>query len=94
MLHDFRNLGWDKIPEESHLNTMLREAVLMALVTLDHEETVKEGIRRFQKFLDEKDTPLLPPDMRRVRSVIKRKTFLRQSSNILGKFCYMLTGSL
>uniref|UniRef100_A0A7N0VBP6 Aminopeptidase n=1 Tax=Kalanchoe fedtschenkoi TaxID=63787 RepID=A0A7N0VBP6_KALFE len=77
-------LGWEMIAGESHLSTMLREAVLMALVSLGHEETVREGIRRFRKFLDDKDTPLLPPDMRRVAyKAVMRKTSTADKSGLV-----------
>ncbi|KAL3497457.1 hypothetical protein ACH5RR_040189 [Cinchona calisaya] len=58
-------LGWDPKPGESHLDAMLRGELLTALALFGHEETQKEASRRFHIFLDDRDTPVLPPDLRR-----------------------------
>ncbi|CAI9093746.1 OLC1v1029307C1 [Oldenlandia corymbosa var. corymbosa] len=62
-------LGWDPKPGESHLDAMLRGELLNALSFFEHEETQKEAIRRFHIFLDDRNTPVLPPDLRRVAYV-------------------------
>ncbi|CAI9093745.1 OLC1v1029306C1 [Oldenlandia corymbosa var. corymbosa] len=59
-------LGWDPKPGESHLDAMLRGELLTALSLFEHEETQKEASRRFHIFLDDRNTPVLPPDLRRV----------------------------
>jgi len=45
---------------------MLRGEVLTALAVFGHDETLKEAVRRFDAFLADRNTPLLPPDIRRV----------------------------
>ena len=37
---------------ESHLDTLLREEVLVALATFDHSETQKELMKRLRSYLD------------------------------------------
>ena len=59
-----RKLGWDPKTGESHLDAMLRGEVLIALALFGHDPTLNEASRRFQAFLDDKNTPLLPPDTR------------------------------
>lgn len=58
-------LGWDPKEGESHLDAMLRGELLNALAAFGHDETINEAIRRFHKFLDDRNTPILPPDLRR-----------------------------
>lgn len=41
---------------------------MSALVSFGHEETVNEAKRRFEAFLEDRDTPLLPADIRKVIS--------------------------
>lgn len=62
-----RKLGWDPKPGESHLDAMLRGEILTALALFSHEPTIKEANRRCHAFLDDRSTPLLPPDIRKVR---------------------------
>ncbi|KAJ4748817.1 aminopeptidase M1 [Rhynchospora pubera] len=62
-------LGWDVKEGKSHLDTMLRAELLMALVRLGHINTVKEGIRRFHIFLNDRNSSVLPPDIRKVAYV-------------------------
>jgi len=61
-----RRLGWEAGPDEGHLDSMLRGELLSALVSFGHEETVNEAKRRFEAFLVDRDTPLLPADTRKV----------------------------
>lgn len=61
-----RKLGWEPKQGESHLEAMLRGQVLTALAEFGDEPTLKEASRRFHAFLDDRSTPLLPPDIRRV----------------------------
>jgi len=58
-------LGWDPIPGESHLNAMLRGKILEVLAQFEHEETKVEARRRFNAFLDDRNTTLLPADIRK-----------------------------
>jgi puromycin-sensitive aminopeptidase len=45
---------------------MLRGELLSALVSFGHEETIAEAKLRFEAFLEDRDTPLLPADIRKV----------------------------
>lgn len=45
---------------------MLRGEVLTALASFGHDLTLNEACRRFHVFLDDRNTPLLPPDIRKV----------------------------
>ncbi|KAF5748340.1 Aminopeptidase M1 isoform 1 [Tripterygium wilfordii] len=58
-------LGWDAKEGESHLDSMLRGEILTALAQLGHDVTLNEASRRFNAFLDDRNTPLLPPDIRK-----------------------------
>ncbi|CAA3003859.1 aminopeptidase M1 [Olea europaea subsp. europaea] len=58
-------LGWDPKQGEGHLDAMLRGEVLTALASFGHETTLNEANRRFHIFLDDRNTPVLPPDLRR-----------------------------
>ncbi|KAL5559483.1 hypothetical protein UlMin_035694 [Ulmus minor] len=62
-------LGWEPKPGESHLDAMLRGDVLTALAIFGDEPTLNESIRRFHAFLDDRNTPLLPPDIRKAAYV-------------------------
>ncbi|XP_048134295.1 aminopeptidase M1-like [Rhodamnia argentea] len=57
-------LGWEPKEGESHLEAMLRGAILSALAEFGDEPTLKEASRRFHAFLEDRSTPLLPPDIR------------------------------
>lgn len=61
-----RRLGWDPKTEESHLDAMLRGELLTALALFGDDATMNEAIRRFHIFLDDRNTSVLPPDLRRV----------------------------
>lgn len=50
---------------------MLRGEVLTALAVFGHDPTLDEASRRFYVFLKDRNTPLLPPDLRKV---VKSKT--------------------
>ncbi|CDP08301.1 unnamed protein product [Coffea canephora] len=76
-------LGWDPKPGESHLDAMLRGELLTALALFGHEETQKEASRRFSIFLDDRDTPVLPPDLRRAVYVA-----VMQKVNKSNRSCY------
>ena len=62
----FRRLGWQPKAGEGHLDAMLRGEVLTALAAFGHDPTLDEASRRFHAFLDDKNTLLLPPDIRKV----------------------------
>lgn len=61
-----RRLGWEPKPGESHDDALLRGEVLTALAVFGHDPTLDEASKRFQAFLEDRNTPLLPPDIRRV----------------------------
>eukprot|EP00253_Pinus_taeda_P017463 PITA_17463 len=61
----YRKLGWEPIPGESHLNTMLRGQILVVLAQFGHEETKVEARRRFNVFLNDRSTTILPADIRK-----------------------------
>lgn len=61
-----RKLGWECRAGESHLDAMLRGEILTALAVFGHDETRKEACRRFEAFVEDRNTSLLPPDIRRV----------------------------
>ncbi|GAB2223006.1 hypothetical protein Droror1_Dr00017140 [Drosera rotundifolia] len=75
-LYPIEKLGWEPRQGESHLNAMLREELLNGLVQLGHDSTVNEAIRRFEAFLDDRSSPLLPPDIRKASyvAVMRRVT--------------------
>ncbi|XP_050245578.1 aminopeptidase M1-like isoform X7 [Quercus robur] len=64
-LHSAMKLGWEPKTGESHLDAMLRGEVLTALAVFGHDLTLKEASRRFLAFLDDRNTPLLHPDIRK-----------------------------
>ncbi|KAG5537939.1 hypothetical protein RHGRI_025134 [Rhododendron griersonianum] len=64
-LFSAEKLGWEPIQGENHMSAMMRERVLMALVNLGHSRTIDEALKRFQAYLDDRNTPLLPVDCRR-----------------------------
>jgi puromycin-sensitive aminopeptidase len=55
-------LGWDSIPGESHLDTLLRSLVLNRLASLRDEGIGAEAKKRFASHCNE--SALLPPDLR------------------------------
>ena len=61
-----RKLGWEPKPGESHLDALLRGELLTVLAELGHEGTLNEAIRRFEAFCADRNSPLLPPDTRKV----------------------------
>jgi puromycin-sensitive aminopeptidase len=58
-------LGWDPKPGESHDDALLRGEILTSLAQFGHDLTLDEASKRFQAFLEDRNTPLLPPDIRR-----------------------------
>jgi puromycin-sensitive aminopeptidase len=61
-----RKLGWEPKQGESHLDAMLRGEILTALAMFGHNPTLNEASRQFNAFLEDRNTPLLPPDLRKV----------------------------
>jgi hypothetical protein len=61
-----RKLGWEPKQGESHLDSMLRGEILTALAVFGHDLTLNEASRRFHAFLDDRNTSLLHPDIRKV----------------------------
>ncbi|KAA3457961.1 Npepps [Gossypium australe] len=82
VLTSYRKLGWDATQGESHLDSMLRGEILTALAMLGHKETLSEASRRFDAFLKDRNTPLLPPDTRKAAYVAVMQTVT--SSNRAG----------
>jgi puromycin-sensitive aminopeptidase len=62
-------LGWEPKQGESHLDSMLRGEILGALCVFGHDLTIDEANKRFYAFLDDRNTPLLPPDIRKAAYV-------------------------
>ncbi|XP_062159287.1 aminopeptidase M1-like [Alnus glutinosa] len=62
-------LGWEPKEGENHLDGMLRGEILTALAVFGHDLTLNEANRRFLAFLDDRNTPLLPPDLRQAAYV-------------------------
>ncbi|XP_042002862.1 aminopeptidase M1-like isoform X1 [Salvia splendens] len=58
-------LGWDPKPGESHLDSMLRGELLTALASFGHKATLEEANKRFRIFLEDRNSPVLHPDLRR-----------------------------
>ncbi|XP_058786056.1 aminopeptidase M1-like isoform X2 [Vicia villosa] len=69
-------LGWDLKPGDTHDNALLRGEILTSLAKFGHDLTLDEASKRFQAFLEDRNTPLLPPDIRRAVyvAVMKRAT--------------------
>ncbi|GMQ08224.1 hypothetical protein CsSME_00052052 [Camellia sinensis var. sinensis] len=60
LLFSAEKLGWEPIQGENHLNSMLREEVLLALVKFGHDSTIVEATKRFEAYLGDRNTTLLP----------------------------------
>ncbi|XP_072959733.1 aminopeptidase M1-A-like isoform X2 [Typha angustifolia] len=75
-------LGWDPKDKESHLDAMLRGELLTALSEYGQEITLNEAVRRFNAFLEDRNTLLLPPDTRKAAYVALMQTV--NSSNKVG----------
>ncbi|XP_008808926.2 aminopeptidase M1-like [Phoenix dactylifera] len=75
-------LGWDPKDGENHLDAMLRGELLTALAEFGHDLTLNEAARRFHAFLDDRNTLLLPPDIRKAAYVAIMQTV--NSSNKSG----------
>ncbi|GMN36050.1 hypothetical protein TIFTF001_005719 [Ficus carica] len=75
------SLGWQPKAGESHLDAMLRGEVLTALAVFGHDPTLDEASRRFYVFLNDRNTPLLPPDLRKAAyvAVMQRTSALERS---------------
>eukprot|EP00268_Persea_americana_P036934 TRINITY_DN364_c0_g1_i1.p1 TRINITY_DN364_c0_g1~~TRINITY_DN364_c0_g1_i1.p1 ORF type:complete len:897 (+),score=171.49 TRINITY_DN364_c0_g1_i1:409-3099(+) len=67
-------LGWDPKSGESHLDAMLRGEILTALALFGHEGTLTEAVKRFHAYIDDRNTPLLPPDVRKAAYVTVMQT--------------------
>ncbi|KAA3486206.1 aminopeptidase M1-like [Gossypium australe] len=69
LLHAAANFGWDPKQGESHLDAMSRGDIFTALAVLGHEETINEANSRFNAFLNDRNTPVLHPDIRKAAYV-------------------------
>ncbi|KAI3514989.1 hypothetical protein L1887_13737 [Cichorium endivia] len=58
-------IGFDPKKGESHLDALLRGELFATLAVFGHEDTLLEANKRFQAFLEDRNTHLLPPDIRR-----------------------------
>ncbi|XP_058786060.1 aminopeptidase M1-like [Vicia villosa] len=68
-------LGWDPKPGETHDDALLRGEILTSLAEFGHDLTLDEASKRFQAFLKDRNTPLLPPDIRKtVYVAVMRRT--------------------
>ncbi|XP_058786017.1 aminopeptidase M1-like [Vicia villosa] len=68
-------LGWDPKPGETHDDALLRGKILTSLAEFGHDLTLDEASQRFQAFLEDRNTPLLPPDIRKtVYVAVMRRT--------------------
>ncbi|XP_024545712.1 aminopeptidase M1 isoform X1 [Selaginella moellendorffii] len=65
LLAPAKNVGWDAVPGESDLVSMLRGDLMLALVLFGHEPTVIEAKERFYEFLKDRNTSRLPADIRK-----------------------------
>ncbi|KAI3521385.1 hypothetical protein L1887_10848 [Cichorium endivia] len=74
-------LGLEPVIGESHLNTMLREEVFMALATFGHKETHEELKKRFQTYINDKNTSVFPVDIRKAAyiSIMRTSSALERS---------------
>ncbi|KAK6157012.1 hypothetical protein DH2020_011260 [Rehmannia glutinosa] len=83
LLSHAEKLGWDAKPGESQLNSLMREEVLMALASFDHPPTKEEAIKRFQAYVDNRNTSLLPVDSRKAAYVaVMRNTSIADRSGL------------
>ncbi|KAL0341862.1 UNVERIFIED_CONTAM: Aminopeptidase M1 [Sesamum calycinum] len=80
-----QKLGWDATPGESQLNALIREEVLTALACFDHPPTKVEAIKRFQAYLEDRNTSLLPVDTRKVAYIAVMRN--ASSSDRTGLHC-------
>lgn len=67
-------LGLEPVSGESHLNTMLREEVFVALATFGHKETHEELKKRFQIYIKDKNTSVFPVDIRKAAYISVMRT--------------------
>ena len=87
-----RKLGWEPKHGESHLDAMLRGEILTALAVFGHNLTLNGASKRFHAFLGDRNTPLLPPDLRKVgqKSIGQSLVFLHLqylSNFLMGHGC-------
>ncbi|KAJ4808654.1 Aminopeptidase M1 [Rhynchospora pubera] len=75
-------LGWDPKEGEGHSDAMLRGELLTVLSELGHTVTINEALKRFNAFVEDRDTPLLPPDTRKAAYIAAMQT--TNSSNKSG----------
>ena len=69
----------------------MREEVLMALVRFGHRETCEEALKRFQAFLDDKKTTVLPVDTRKVTGGLSFQIFFPVFViHLMRMFCRLL----
>lgn len=87
-------LGWEPKKGEGHLDAMLRGEILNALAVFGHDLTLNEANRRFLTFLGDRNSPLLPPDIRKVseRSIGQLLVFSHLTNEV---YCLtVIAGSL
>ncbi|CAM0948132.1 unnamed protein product [Alopecurus aequalis] len=64
LLSPARKLGWDSNHGEDNQDVNLREILLVALVKFGHDNTINEGVRRFNVFIHGHNTSILSPHTR------------------------------
>lgn len=52
------------------MDALLRGELFATLAVFGHDETLKDARKRFQAFLEDRNTHLLPPDIRRVDTLL------------------------
>ena len=52
------------------MDALLRGELLTALAVFGHDSTKKEALERFSAFLEDRNTPRLPPDTRKVSCLL------------------------
>eukprot|EP00249_Psilotum_nudum_P022536 c28554_g1_i1 orf=366-3035(+) len=76
-----KKLSWDVTAGEGHLDTMLRGELLTALVSFGHNETIVEGMQRFDAFMKDRNTLMLLADIRNAayKAVMQNTTALNRT---------------
>ncbi|KAI3790496.1 hypothetical protein L2E82_03582 [Cichorium intybus] len=74
-------IGFDPKKGESHLDALLIGELFATLAVFGHEDTLLEANKHFQAFLEDINTHLLPPDIRRAVyvAVMKKVTATNRS---------------
>ncbi|KAK7349272.1 hypothetical protein VNO77_06514 [Canavalia gladiata] len=83
LMFSAEQLGWDSKSGEDHSISLLREEVLQALAIFDHDKTQQEALRRFQIFLGDRNSSLLPANTRRAAYIaVMRNTTMENRTGL------------